>query len=396
MHRTITEVPEAPNYPPVQQLTYLKKETLEWREVPAPRLRAPDDAIVRPFAAARCDLDCAFLFANLSLPIRLGVAAHFLDPAALDSLGKRPFRGPFPFGHECVAEVTEVGPDVKAYQRGDRVIVPFQVSCGRFLTCWQGLTARCQTHDETPISAYGFGTATGAWGGAVSEAVRVPHADELLVRLPAGVDPVALASASDNLPDGYRAVAPALAERPGAHVLVVGGRAQSVGMYAVACALALGAASVDYVDHVADRLDLAERLGARPIRATSGSRWYKRAAPPRPGGYPVTVDASSAEPGLRFAIGALAPGGICTSVGFYFRRGTPLPLWRMYLNGSTLRTGLANVRADLPDVLALVTSGRLDPAAVTTLRAPWAEAPRALLERTTKVVLERAPLFGAA
>lgn len=379
----------------MRQLVYVKKRTLEWREAAEPEVQAPTDALVRPFAVARCDLDCAFLFADLSLPIRLGVAAHFLDPAALDSLGDRPFQGPFPFGHECVAEVTAVGEAVQQYAVGDRVVVPFQVSCGRCLTCQQGLTAHCLTHDETPISAYGFGAPTGAWGGAMSDTVRVPDADHMLVRVPDGVDPVALASASDNLPDGWRTVGPQLAERPGAPVLVVGGRAQSVGLYAAACAVALGSERVDYVDHVNQRLRLAEAVGANPIKAEKGSRWFRRAAPPLPGGYPISVDASSTEAGLRFALGALAPGGVCTSVGFYFRRGTPLPLWRMYLGGWTLSTGLANARADLPAVMELVSSGRLRPEVVTTVRADWDDAPTAFLKRATKVVVERQPVHGS-
>ena len=229
----------------------------------------------------------------------------------------------------------------------------------------------------------------------MSDAVRVPDADHMLVRVPSGVDPVALASASDNIPDGWRAVGPQLAERPGAPVLVVGGRAQSVGLYAAACAVALGSERVDYVDHVNQRLRLAEAVGANPIKAEKGARWFRDAAPPLRGGYPISVDASSTEAGLRFALGALAPGGVCTSVGFYFRRGTPLPLWRMYLNGSTLATGLANARADLPSVLDLVESGRLRPEVVTTVRADWEDAPMAFLKRSTKVVVERQPLYGA-
>lgn len=377
----------------MRQLVYVKKRTLGWREAAEPVLQAPTDALVRPFAVARCDLDCAFLFSNLSLPIRLGVAAHFLDAAALDAFGGRPFEGPFPFGHECVAEVVAVGDAVDGVRVGDRVVVPFQISCGRCLTCQQGLTAHCLAHDETPISAYGFGAPTGAWGGAMSDAVRVPDADHMLLRVPDGVDPVALASASDNLPDGWRAVGPQLAARPGAPVLVVGGRAQSVGLYAAACAVALGSERVDYVDHVPVRLDLAEAVGARPVRAEKGARWFRDGAPPLLGGYPITVDASNAEAGLRFALGALAPGGVCTSVGFYLRRGTPVPLWRMYLGGATLTTGLANARADLPSVLALVASGRLRPEVVTTLRADWEDAPGAFLERTTKVVVDRPPIY---
>jgi threonine dehydrogenase-like Zn-dependent dehydrogenase len=85
----------------------------------------------------------------------------------------------------------------------------------------------------------------------------------------------------------------------------------------------------------------------------------------------------------------LSPGGICTTVFFYLRKGTPVPLWQMYVYGGTLTTGLANVRADLPEILNVIQSGRLKPELVTTLQANWNDAPQALLEPSTKVVLVR-------
>jgi len=262
--------------------------------------------------------------------------------------------------------------------------VPFQISCGRCVPCARGLTAHCATDRRTPVSAYGFGAATGGWGGAVSDLLSVPHADAMLVRIPAGVDPAALASASDNLPDGYRAVAPHLAALPGAPVLVVGGRARSIGLYAAASAVALGSSRVDYVDDDRQRLEIAARLGAHPIAVD------RRGRAPALVEYPITVDASGSAKGLTLAIRSLGPGGVCTTVALYVRHGTAVPLWRMMMRGNTLITGLANVRADLPAVLELVRQGRLDPARVTTLSAAWDDAPRALLEPGTKVVIARA------
>src|SRR6185503_5745343 len=101
--------------------------------------------------------------------------------------------------------------------------------------------------------------------------VEVPFADAMLVPLPAGVDPAAAASASDNIPDGWRAVAPFLADRPGAPVLVLGGAGGgSVGLYAAAVAVALGSERVDYVDEDPDRLTRAERLGAHALQEPIG------------------------------------------------------------------------------------------------------------------------------
>jgi alcohol dehydrogenase len=87
---------------------------------------------------------------------------------------------------------------------------------------------------------YGFGATGGDWGGMLGDLVRVPFADAMLMRVPDGVAPESIASASDNLPDAWRTVAPHLAANPGAEVLVLGGGARSIGL-AAGLAVALGA-----------------------------------------------------------------------------------------------------------------------------------------------------------
>ena len=84
----------------MKQLTYLKKNTLQWWDVPDPELKSPQDAIVRPIAAARCDADKIFLFNDITRLMQLGVAVHYLDPVTIDLLGEKPYRGPIPVGHE--------------------------------------------------------------------------------------------------------------------------------------------------------------------------------------------------------------------------------------------------------------------------------------------------------
>jgi alcohol dehydrogenase len=376
----------------MRELVFVKSRTVQWREVPAPALASPTDALVRPFVAARCDGDAVFLRHDFGPVLAVGARLHLVDEA-FRGPRSNPFAGPFSYGHECVAEVVACGEEVRSFAVGDVVVVPWAVSCGRCPRCSAGLTSKClATCAEKPLAAYGFGDAIGGYGGMVSDAVRVPWADAMLVRVPAGTDPLAVASASDNLPDAYRTVAPHLARTPGAPVLVVGGGAKSIGLYAAAIAKALGSSQVDYADTSTTRLELAERLGARPIAWTKSASWVRRGKPALPGGYPITVDASSTTAGLTYALQALAPGGTCTGVGFYLRHGTPLPLWKMYLKGTTLHVGVSHPRADLPQVLALVEQRLFDPAIVTTLVADWDDAPRALLERSTKVVIARRPL----
>jgi alcohol dehydrogenase len=94
-------------------LTFVRKGHLEWRDVPAPQLRGPHEALVRPIVASRCDGDCLFLFHDFSRALQLGAALHVIDPEVRE-LGDRPFAGPFAYGHECIAEVIDVGDAVPA------------------------------------------------------------------------------------------------------------------------------------------------------------------------------------------------------------------------------------------------------------------------------------------
>jgi alcohol dehydrogenase len=379
----------------MRELQYVEAKRLVWRDAAEPRLRLATDVIVRPFVAARCDGDPLFLQRDAGRMLTLAARLHLCDEA-FGSPRSNPFLGPFAYGHECVAEVTACGADVQQFGIGDRVIVPWAISCGKCTMCVAGLTSKCTvTRGEGAVAAYGFGAAFGCHGGMVSDAVRVPFADEMLVHVPGNVDPLALASASDNLTDAYRSVAPYLLRSPEAPVLIVGGGAKSIGLYAVGIAKALGSSRIDYLDTSETRLALAAQLGANPIAMKRSASWYRRGVSWLREGYPITVDASSTNAGLSYALSALTPGGNCTGIGFYVRRGTPLPLWKMYMTCATLRVGVAHPRADLPAVLQLVEQRRFDPRVVNTLVADWTDAPHALLERTTKVVLHRPSLFPA-
>ncbi len=371
----------------MRQLVYVKPGVLEWRELAEPHLLAATDAIVRPFIAARCDGDMVFLKGPATRVLGLAARLHVVDPLFLDARTD-PFRGPFPYGHEGVAQIVSLGAEVRGLHVGQTVVVPWAVACGACPACQAKLTSHCATHPGL-LGAYGFSDAIGGYGGMVCDALRVPFAQAMLVPIPDGIEPLSLASASDNLPDGYRTVAPQLAQKPGAAVLIVGGAAKSVGLYAAASAVALGSERVDYVDSSAERLAIAASLGAHPIERTGGARWYRGGKPVRPGGHPIVVDASSTEAGLRYALAAMAVGGTCTAVGFYLRRGTPLPLWSMYLKSATLHVGVSHPSAVLPDVMSLVASRKLQPEKVTQQVAAWDDAPKALLQPATKQVLVR-------
>jgi len=342
----------------MQQLTYTGPNALEWRDVAEPRLDSERAALVRPVAVATCDLD------------------------ALIIGGESPFPGPFPIGHECVAEVLDAGDTAaSSLTAGQLVSVPFQISCGECAPCRRGRTGNCVSVDF--MSTYGFGPAVGRWGGFLSETVLVPYAEHMLVPLPDGVSAAAVASASDNIADAWRAVAPPLAEEPGAPVLVVGGASSgSIGLYAAAIALALGAESVTYVDADAHRREIGAQFGAQTLALAD--------APQRLGPFPVTVDACAEPEGLALALRSTAPDGTCTSTAIYFGDQPTLPLLEMYTKCVTFKTGRAHARPAMPRVLSLVAEGSLAPERVTTHTVAWGDAADALLERDwTKLVIER-------
>src|SRR5919197_1465677 len=224
----------------MRQLTLTEQRTLEWWDVPEPKLESERDALVKPVAVAACDLDARIIS------------------------GEAPIPAPVALGHELVAEVVDAG-DQAGASPGNVVVVPFQISCGDCARCKAGQTGMCESVPRR--SMYGFGALGGLnWGGALSDLVRVPFADHMLVPLPPGVDPVAVASGRDNLPDAWRTGAPGIKEG----------------------------------DSV-----LAAELRAEPIEGV----------PSEPiGPYEITVDASADPQKLATALRSTAPCGPCTSI----------------------------------------------------------------------------------
>jgi alcohol dehydrogenase len=212
----------------------------------------------------------------------------------------------------------------------------------------------------------------------------------MLVRVPEGVDPLRVAAASDNLADAWRAVVPPLRERPGGSVLVIGGGGQSIGLYAAGLAVVHGASVVDYVDDRDARLEVADGFGATTRKVEKARR--KSILDGSGRRYDVVVEASSTSQGLRDAVRALRPGGVCTGTGYYLAPGTKVPVMDMYATSATLKVGVSNVRPVLPELLDFVATSGFPAEQVTSLLADWDDAPEAYAAHTTKLVLHRAPL----
>jgi threonine dehydrogenase-like Zn-dependent dehydrogenase len=341
----------------MQQLVFEEAGRYAWREAADPQISNGRQALVRPLTVACCDLDVAV--AEGALPMPPGHAV----------------------GHEGVAEVVAVGDDVTTVRAGDRVVVPFQINCGQCRACLRGVTGSCAA---LPLMAmYGMAPLAGLDGGGfMSDLVLVPFADAMLLPIPDGVDPVAIASLSDNIPDGWRTVGPYSAEltaldEADRRVLVVGRR--SIGLYAAAFGIGYGA-QVDYVDTDQQRLAMAEKLGAAVHdRPKPDKAWDP---------YPVTVHTSADPKVLASTLRVTWPDGVCTDTGIYYQAGVEMPLLPMYTRGVRFVTGRVNARAVIPEILELLAAAG-DLASTVDRVVPWDEAPSVWPAMTGKTVFTR-------
>ena len=305
---------------------------------------------MRPIASASCDLDRRLI------------------------AGLTPFKPPFALGHECVAEVLEVGAQVGTVKRGDLVSVPWKIACGTCRQCLAGRSTACT--GVARHAAYGV-PAGGHWGGLFSEVVRVPFADAMLVPLPRGWTrwPWPAPATTSPMPGWLPA---ARWPREEAKVLVVGGT-ESLGILAVQMARAAGAAEVDYLDGDGYRDELAVRSGATLRNGADGALNER---------YDLVVSATRDPQALRTGLLALAPGGHCSCIGIIFED-PAIPLFGMYMRDVTLSVGACSVRPHIPRVLELVEQGHCDPMLVSPSVVPWEEATEALIRPLAKCIVVR-------
>jgi threonine dehydrogenase-like Zn-dependent dehydrogenase len=342
----------------MRQLTYVGGSTIEWWDVPAPKLTDDRDALVQPLAVTRCDLDLTIAGGKSGLP------------------------GPFALGHETAGIVVEIGDAIKHFVPGDLVIVPFQISCGACEPCRRGHTNACTA---VPFrSSYGLKPVCGVeYGGALSDLIRVPFADHMLVRHPEGHALSQTAGLADGATDAFSAVASWLRQRPGAEVLVIGGFGQSLSLFAVQAALSRGARRVVYLDDDAQRLAKAKSLGAEVHEAPKGLVMEPI------GLFPIVVDAAATDASILLAVRSTEPNGSCQRMYGDFKETTPVPLRHMYGVGITLRVSRVNVRAEMPDCVGHVASGHFHPEHVITRRVRFEDAHEAIGDPTIRVAFVR-------
>ena len=262
-------------------------------------------------------------------------------------------------GHEAIGTVAEVGPHVRNFTRGDRVLVSGVIGCGTCVPCLAGQPNVC-LNDK----AAAFGTMPDLPGGQ-AEAMAVPFADLFALRIPENVSDEEAVLLTDILPTGYLGALRA-SIRPGATVAVIG--LGPVGIMALQCAALFGPARILAVDQVAERLARAERFGAEPIDAGSAPAVAQVMEATGGRGADSVIEAVGADATVLDAVSCAASGGTVSIVGVNLSLALPFPMGLVFLKSLTVRTIFAPVPGTWPSLVPLVQTGRLQLAETFTHR----------------------------
>ena len=343
----------------MRAVTWQGKEDMQVTEVPDPRIEEPTDAIIRITSTGLCGSD-------LHLYTVLGA---FMDQGDV-------------VGHEPMGIVEEVGPDVTTLKPGDRVVVPFNVSCGTCWTCSRGLHSQCETtqnHDQgTGASLFGYSKLYGQVPGGQAEYLRVPFADHLPIKVPDGPPDDRFLFLSDVVPTAWQGFRYADVSE-GDTLLVVG--AGPIGDMVTRMAIDAGV-QVITVDRIPERLARVHGVGADTIdldqldKDTSVADVVRERTAGR--GADAVVEAVGMEahgsasgnllhqmtgllpdaiaqpmlkktgvdrlPALLTAFDAVRRGGTVSISGVYGGAVDPLPLFQLFDKQVQIRMGQANVR----------------------------------------------------
>ena len=351
----------------MRALTWQGKREVEVREVPDPVIQEPTDAIVRITTTAICGSD-------LHLYEVLGA---YLNPGDV-------------LGHEAMGIVEEVGSEVTHIAPGDRVVVPFNISCGRCWMCSRGLYAQCETtqvRDQGKGAAlFGYTSLYGSVPGGQAQFLRVPQAHFGPIKVPHEGPDTRFVYLSDILPTAWQAVA--YADVPTGGTLAVIGLGP-VGQFATRIALAQGVERVIGVDLVPERLDLAEKHGVevldvRDLNDVAGTLLEMTSGR----GPDATIDAVGMEAhgspraqaaqtavgllpdalarplidrfavdrldALHTAIKSVRRGGTVSISGVYGGEADPMPMMEMFDRGVQLRMGQCHVKRWIDEIMPLV------------------------------------------
>ncbi|OAA23358.1 theronine dehydrogenase-like Zn-dependent dehydrogenase [Frankia sp. EI5c] len=375
----------------MKAVTWHGRRDVRVDERPDPRIEQPGDAVIRVTSTNICGSD---------LHLYESLAAFMTEGDIL--------------GHEAMGIVEAVGSDAGDLKVGDRIVVPFQISCGSCFMCDEQLYSQCETtqvRDQGMGAAlFGYSKLYGQIPGGQAQYLRIPHARSTHIRVPEGPPDERFVYLSDVLPTAWQAVRYAAVPKGGTVTILGLG---PIGDMAARVAAHQGS-RVIAVDLVPERLERARARGVEVIdlrrhsnelgdvirdltdgrgpdsvidavgMEAHGSPLARSmvqlaarlpAAVAAPLARTVGVDQLAA---LRSAIDIVRRGGTISLSGVYGGMADPLPMMTLFDKQLQLRMGQANVRRWVPEILPLLTDD--DPLGVegfATHTLPLAEAPRA-------------------
>ncbi|MBV9945470.1 MAG: glutathione-dependent formaldehyde dehydrogenase [Myxococcales bacterium] len=355
-------------------VTYRGPKRVRVQKKPEPEIEHPNDVILRVVRTAICGSDLHLLHGFIP-DTRVGCT----------------------FGHEFAGVVEEVGSSVASLKVGDRVVVPFNISCGTCFFCTRGLTGNCEnTNPNSSVASgvYGYSHTTGGYDGGQAEYVRVPFADVGPMKIPNDMSEEEVLFLSDILPTGYQA-AEMGSIKPGETVVVFG--CGPVGLFTQKSAWLLGAGRVIAVDYLDYRLEFARRYNAvetlnfREVgdvvmalqKMTDGR------------GADVCIDAvgceakgslaqtifgakaklmAGAATAINWCIDAVRKGGNVVIIGVYGPPYNAVNIGTAMNKGLTLRMNQANCKRYMPHLLEHIRAGRIDAQGIISHRIPLEDA----------------------
>ncbi|MBE9184678.1 glutathione-dependent formaldehyde dehydrogenase [Microcoleus sp. LEGE 07076] len=354
--------------------------------VPDPTIINPRDAIVKITSTAICGSD-------------LHLYNGFIPTMQSGDI----------MGHEFMGEVVELGSEVKNLKKGDRVVIPFTISCGSCFFCNRDLWSLCDNsnpnaglaekiYGHSPAGLFGYSHLTGGYAGGQAEYARVPFADVGPLKIPDGLSDEQVLFLTDIFPTGYMA-AENCNIQPGDTVAVWG--CGPVGQFAIRSAFMLGADRVIAIDRVPERLQMAAAAGAEIINYEEMDAGEAVTEMTGGRGPDACIDAVGMEAhgtgfdalydkakqavrlesdrptALRQVILACRKGGTVSIPGVYGGFVDKVPLGAAFNKGLTVKMGQTHVHRYLRPLLDRVQKGEIDPTFVITHRMKLDEAPDA-------------------
>jgi threonine dehydrogenase-like Zn-dependent dehydrogenase len=361
------------------------KNNVQVVEVPDPKILNPRDAIVKITSTAICGSDL-----------------HLYD-GFVPTMEKGDV-----LGHEFMGEVVEVGSAVKNLKIGDRVVVPFPISCGNCFFCQKQLFSLCENSNpnavmaeemwgHSPAGIYGYSHLLGGYAGGQAQYARVPFADFNPIKIPGELPDEKVLFLSDILPTGYMA-AENCQIQPGDTIAVWG--CGPVGQFAITSAYLLGAERVIAIDRYPERLQMAaekghaetlnyedvdiydaldEMTGGRGPDACIEAVGMEAHAPGVKYAYDRVKQAMMLETdrplALRQAIMCCRNGGTLSVPGVYGGFIDKVPFGSIMNRSLTIKTGQTHVQRYMRPLLERIQKGEIDPSFVITHKMALEDAP---------------------